>query len=380
MGEASIPASVIPITDLRTRAAVPAIPATLRPASGQLTDALGRPLRDLRISVTDRCNFRCGYCMPKEVFDRDYAFLPQTSLLSFEEITRLARIFVAHGVQKIRLTGGEPLLRRHLEVLVAMLAGLHTPADRPLDLTLTTNGSLLARKAQMLHDAGLRRVTVSLDALDDNIFRRMNDVDFPVADVLAGIDAALAAGLAPLKVNMVVKRGTNDGEILPMARHFRDHYGSRVVLRFIEYMDVGSTNGWRMDHVLPSAELIERLGNIYPLEPLDAQAPGETAQRWRYLDGGGEIGVISSVTQAFCRDCNRARLSTEGRLYLCLFAHHGHDLRHLLREAQANDAELTGAVADIWAGRADRYSELRERGIAQSGSGERKVEMHYIGG
>jgi len=359
---------------------VPAIPDTLRPANGQLTDALGRPLRDLRISVTDRCNFRCGYCMPKEVFDRDYAFLPQTSLLSFEEITRLARIFVDHGVQKIRLTGGEPLLRRHLDVLVAMLAGLRTPADRPLDLTLTTNGSLLARKAQTLHDAGLRRVTVSLDALDDAIFRRMNDVDFPVADVLAGIDAALAAGLAPLKVNMVVKRGTNDGEILPMARHFRDHYGSRVVLRFIEYMDVGSTNGWRMDHVLPSAELIERLGSIYPLEPLDAQAPGETAQRWRYLDGGGEIGVISSVTQAFCRDCNRARLSTEGRLYLCLFAHHGHDLRHLLREAQANDAELTGAVADIWAGRADRYSELRERGIAQSGSGERKVEMHYIGG
>ena len=380
MGEASIPASVIPIADLRYSAAVPAIPATLRPANGQLTDALGRPLRDLRISVTDRCNFRCGYCMPKEVFDRDYAFLPQTSLLSFEEITRLAGIFVAHGVQKIRLTGGEPLLRRHLEVLVAMLAGLRTPADRPLDLTLTTNGSLLARKAQTLHDAGLRRVTVSLDALDDAIFRRMNDVDFPVADVLAGIDAALAAGLAPLKVNMVVKRGTNDGEILPMARHFRDHYGSRVVLRFIEYMDVGSTNGWRMDHVLPSAELIERLGSIYPLEPLDAQASGETAQRWRYLDGGGEIGVISSVTQAFCRDCNRARLSTEGRLYLCLFAHHGHDLRHLLRGAQANDAELTGAIADIWAGRADRYSELRERGIAQGDSGERKVEMHYIGG
>jgi cyclic pyranopterin phosphate synthase len=378
MGEASIPASVIPITDLRTRAAVPAIPATLRPASGQLTDALGRPLRDLRISVTDRCNFRCGYCMPKEVFDRDYAFLPQSSLLSFEEITRLATVFVAHGVQKIRLTGGEPLLRRHLEVLVAMLAGLRTPAGRPLDLTLTTNASLLARKAPALHEAGLRRVTVSLDALDDAIFRRMNDVDFPVADVLAGIDAALAAGLAPLKVNMVVKRGTNDGEILPMARHFRERYGSRVVLRFIEYMDVGSTNGWRMDHVLPSTELIERLGSVYPLEALEAQAPGETAQRWRYLDGGGEIGVISSVTQAFCRDCNRARLSTEGRLYLCLFAHHGHDLRHLLREAGASDAELTGAVADIWAHRADRYSELRGRGIAQPG--ERKVEMHYIGG
>ncbi|MES2958614.1 MAG: GTP 3',8-cyclase MoaA [Pseudomonadota bacterium] len=380
MGEASIPSSVIPIADLRYRAAVPAIPATLRPASGQLTDALSRPLRDLRISVTDRCNFRCSYCMPKEVFDRDYAFLPQTSLLSFEEITRLARVFVGHGVQKVRLTGGEPLLRRHLEVLVAMLAELRTPGGRPLDLTLTTNGSLLARKAQALHDAGLRRVTVSLDALDDDVFRRMNDVDFPVADVLAGIDAALAAGLAPIKVNMVVKRGTNEGEIVPMARHFRDRYGSRAVLRFIEYMDVGSTNGWRMDHVLPSADLIERLGAVYPLQPLDAQAPGETAQRWRYLDGGGEIGVISSVTQAFCHDCNRARLSTEGRLYLCLFAHHGHDLRHLLREAKASDAELTGAVAEIWAGRTDRYSELRGRGIADAGSGERKVEMHYIGG
>ena len=380
MGEASIPASVIPIADLRYRAAVPAIPATLRPANGQLSDALGRPLRDLRISVTDRCNFRCSYCMPKEVFDRDYAFLPQSSLLSFEEVTRLARVFVAHGVQKIRLTGGEPLLRRHLETLVAMLAELRTPAGAALDLTLTTNGSLLAKKAQALHEAGLRRVTVSLDGLDDAIFRRMNDVDFPVADVLAGIDAALAAGLGPVKVNMVVKRGTNEGEIVPMARHFRDHYGGRVVLRFIEYMDVGSTNGWCMDHVLPSAELIDRLRAAYPLEPLDATVAGETAQRWRYLDGGGEVGVISSVTQAFCRDCNRARLSTEGRLYLCLFASHGHDLRHLMREADANDAQLTGAIADIWAGRSDRYSELRGHGIALAGSGERKVEMHYIGG
>ena len=380
MGEASIPASVIPIADLRYRAAVPAIPATLRPANGQLTDALGRPLRDLRISVTDRCNFRCSYCMPKEVFDRDYAFLPQSSLLSFEEITRLARVFVAHGVQKIRLTGGEPLLRRHLETLVAMLAELRTPAGAALDLTLTTNGSLLAKKARALYEAGLRRVTVSLDGLDDAIFRRMNDVDFPVADVLAGIDAALAAGLGPVKVNMVVKRGTNEGEIVPMARHFRDHYAGRVVLRFIEYMDVGSTNGWCMDHVLPSAELIDRLRAAYPLEPLDATVAGETAQRWRYLDGGGEVGVISSVTQAFCRDCNRARLSTEGRLYLCLFASHGHDLRHLMREADANDAQLSGAIADIWAGRSDRYSELRGHGIALAGSGERKVEMHYIGG
>ena len=380
MGEASIPPNVIPIADLRYRAAVPSIPATLQPASGLLSDALRRPLRDLRISVTDRCNFRCSYCMPKEVFDRDYAFLPQSSLLSFEEITRLAKVFVNHGVHKIRLTGGEPLLRRHLETLVGMLAELRTTEGRPLDLTLTTNGSLLARKAQALHDAGLRRVTVSLDALDDAVFRRMNDVDFPVADVLAGVDAALAAGLGPIKVNMVVKRGTNDGEIVPMARHFRDHYGSDVVLRFIEYMDVGSTNGWRMDHVLPSSELIDQLGATFALEPLDAQVTGETAQRWRYLDGGGEIGVISSVTQAFCRDCNRARLSTEGRLYLCLFASHGHDLRHLLRVTGATDAELTGAVADIWSGRRDRYSELRGRGLAQPGNGERKVEMHYIGG
>ena len=380
MGEASIPPSVIPIADLRYRAAVPSIPTSLRPASGQLTDALGRPLRDLRISVTDRCNFRCSYCMPKEVFDRDYAFLPQSSLLSFEEITRLARVFVAHGVQKIRLTGGEPLLRRHLETLVEMLAQLRTSEGLPLDLTLTTNGSLLARKASTLQSAGLRRLTVSLDALDDSIFRRMNDVDFPVADVLAGIDAALAAGLGPVKVNMVVKRGTNEGEVLPMARHFRERYGGHATLRFIEYMDVGSTNGWRMDHVLPSAQLIEHLSATFPLEPVETQVPGETAQRWRYLDGGGEVGVISSVTQAFCRDCNRARLSTEGRLYLCLFATQGHDLRHLLRDVAASDAELTGAIADIWAGRADRYSELRGRGIAQPGSGERKVEMHYIGG
>ncbi len=379
MGEAAIPPNVIPIADLRYRAAVPIVPTTLRPATGHLGDALGRPLRDLRISVTDRCNFRCSYCMPKEVFDRDYAFLPQSSLLSFEEIARLAKVFVGHGVQKIRLTGGEPLLRKHLETLVAMLAKLNTTDGRPLDLTLTTNGALLARKAQALHDAGLRRVTVSLDALDDAIFRRMNDVDFPVADVLAGIDAALAAGLGPVKVNMVVKRGTNDGEIVPMARHFREHYGNSVVLRFIEYMDVGNSNGWRMDHVVPSSELIERLGASFGLEPLDAQTAGETAQRWRYVDGGGEIGVISSVTQAFCRDCNRARLSTEGRLYLCLFASHGHDLRHLVREAAASDDELSGAIAGIWAGRTDRYSELRGRGVAQA-SGERKVEMHYIGG
>jgi cyclic pyranopterin phosphate synthase len=386
MGEASVPPSprrqagmVIPIAEQRHRALLPQLPSHAQPANGLLADTLGRPLRDLRISVTDRCNFRCSYCMPKEVFDRDYAFLPQSSLLSFEEITRLARVFASHGVKKIRLTGGEPTLRKHLETLVAMLAELRSADGEPLDLTLTTNGSLLTKKAKSLADAGLKRITVSLDALDDAIFQRMNDVGFPVADVLAGIDAALAAGLAPVKVNMVVKRGTNDGEILPMARWFREHYGSAVVLRFIEYMDVGETNGWRMDHVLPSRELIERIASAYPLQPLGAQAEGETAERWRYLDGGGEIGVISSVTQAFCRDCNRARLSTEGKLYLCLFATHGHDLRYLLREAEASDEQLAGAIANIWTYRDDRYSELRGAGLAAP-SGERKVEMHYIGG
>jgi GTP 3',8-cyclase len=384
MGEASLPpsparkAAVIPIAEQRHRALLPQVPLQARPANGLLSDTLGRPLRDLRISVTDRCNFRCSYCMPKEVFDRDYAFLPQTSLLSFEEITRLARAFASHGVKKIRLTGGEPTLRKHLEVLVGMLAELRSADGQPLDLTLTTNGSLLTKKAQALADAGLKRITVSLDALDDTIFQRMNDVGFPVADVLAGIEAALAAGLAPVKVNMVVKRGTNDGEILPMARWFREHYGGAVVLRFIEYMDVGETNGWRMDHVLPSRELIERIGGVYPLQPISAQADGETAERWRYADGGGEIGVISSVTQAFCSDCNRARLSTEGKLYLCLFATQGHDLRHLLRDAKATDEQIAGALAEIWTQRRDRYSELRSAGLAPSS--ERKVEMHYIGG
>ena len=369
--------TVIPLADLRYLAPVPHIPAQLSAPTGLLSDKLGRPLHDLRISVTDRCNFRCSYCMPKEVFDKDYKFLPQTSLLSFEEITRLARVFVAHGVEKIRLTGGEPLLRKGLEALVAMLAALRTPSGRPLDLTLTTNGSVLARKARALRDAGLTRLTVSLDALDDAIFRRMNDVDFPVADVLAGIDAAQAAGFATIKVNMVVKRGTNDHEIESMARHFR---GSGSVLRFIEYMDVGATNGWRMDEVLPSAELLQRLRAQWPLEPLDPTVAGETAERWRYADGAGEIGLISSVTQAFCRDCNRARLSTEGKLFLCLFASRGHDLRALLRGGRS-DAEISAALGEIWAGRDDRYSELRGQGQASgSGSGERRVEMHYIGG
>jgi len=371
--------TVIPLADLRYAAQVPRIPAQPAAPTGLLSDRLGRPLRDLRISVTDRCNFRCSYCMPKDVFDKGYQFLPHGSLLSFEEITRSASLFAAHGVNKLRLTGGEPLLRKNLETLIAQLAVLRTPDGDALDITLTTNGSLLARKAQALKDAGLRRVTVSLDALDDAIFRRMNDVDFPVADVLAGIDAALRVGLAPVKINMVVKRGTNDHEIVPLARHVRERYGPGVVLRFIEYMDVGATNGWRMDEVLPSAAVVERLQAAFALEPMPASSPGETAQRWRYRDGGGEIGVISSVTQAFCRDCNRARLSTEGKLFLCLFASRGHDLRALLRGG-ASDAQIAGAIGLIWAERDDRYSELRGLGVADPSHGERRVEMHYIGG
>ena len=376
--------TVIPLADLRYAAPVPAIPAQPIAATGMLADALGRPLRDLRISVTDRCNFRCSYCMPKEVFDRDYVFLPQSSLLSFEEITRMARLFVGHGVQKLRLTGGEPLLRKGLETLIAQLAELRTPEGAPLDITLTTNGSVLARKAKALAAAGLQRVTVSLDGLDDATFRRMNDVDFPVADVLAGIAAAHAAGLGPIKVNMVVKRGTNEHQIVPMARFFREQFDGRVVLRFIEYMDVGASNGWRMDEVLPSAELLKMLQDAFadaPLEPLDPTVTGETAERWRYADGRGEIGLISSVTQAFCHDCNRARLSTEGKLFLCLFASRGHDLRALLRGG-ASDADITSALAAVWAARDDRYSELRAAQPADAGlkPGERRVEMHYIGG
>ena len=374
---------IIPLVDQRTRTLAAAVPALPVAATGLLGDALGRPLRDLRISVTDRCNFRCSYCMPKEVFDKDYPYLPHASLLTFEEITRVATQFVAHGVQKIRLTGGEPLLRKNIEVLIEQLAALRTVDGKPLDITLTTNGSLLARKAQALKAAGLQRVTVSLDGLDDAVFRGMNDVDFPVADVLAGIKAAQDAGLGPIKVNMVVKRGTNDHEILPMARHFK---GTGIVLRFIEYMDVGATNGWRMDEVLPSAEVVKRIHAELPLVQLQPSAPGETAERWGYADEdgkhaehAGEIGVISSVTQAFCGDCNRARLSTEGQLYLCLFATQGHDLRSLVRGG-ASDAELASAIAHIWQGRSDRYSQLRSELAPDTGAGARRVEMSYIGG
>lgn len=376
---------VIPLVDERTATRSAIVPSPLQAPTGELQDQWGRPLRDLRISVTDRCNFRCNYCMPKEVFDKNYQYLPHSSLLSFEEITRLARLFVAHGVRKLRLTGGEPLLRKNIEALIAQLAELRTPDDQPLDLTLTTNASLLARKARALKDAGLNRVTVSLDGLDDAVFRRMNDVDFPVTDVLAGIEAAQAVGLSHIKVNMVVKRGTNDDQILPMARYFR---GTGITLRFIEYMDVGATNGWRMDEVLPSDEVIARLRAELPLIPLAPSAPGETAVRWGYADASGqydpqlgEVGVISSVTHAFCGDCNRARLSTEGQLYLCLFASQGWDLRSLLRSG-ASDAEIAGAIAPIWQQRDDRYSQLRSEmppDVAPVRQG-RRIEMSYIGG
>jgi cyclic pyranopterin phosphate synthase len=382
------PASrVIPLMDQRSLSlptpAAAFLPTSRLSATGLVSDTLHRPLRDLRISVTDRCNFRCNYCMPKEIFDKDYKYLPHNALLSFEEITRIAKVFVAHGVQKIRLTGGEPLLRKGLEHLIEQLAVLRTVEGQPLDITLTTNGSLLARKARDLKAAGLQRVTVSLDGLDDAVFRSMNDVDFPVADVLAGIDAAQDAGLGPIKINMVVKRSTNEHEILPMARRFM---GTGIVLRFIEYMDVGATNGWRMNEVLPSRDVVQLIHSELPLVQLDPSSPGETAERWGYADASGqhdktlgEIGVISSVTQAFCGDCNRARLSTEGQLYLCLFASRGYDLRTLVRE-QASDQDLISAIGHIWTGRTDRYSELRSAMAPDASTGGRRVEMSYIGG
>ena len=358
------------------RGNAPAIPAILEAPTGLLSDRLARPLHDLRISVTDRCNFRCVYCMPKAVFDSDYQYLPHTSLLSFEEITRLAKIFIAHGVEKIRLTGGEPLLRKNLERLIAMLAELKTVHGKPLDLTLTTNASLLARKAQSLKDAGLQRVTVSLDALDNATFQRMNDVDFSVDDVLKGIDMARQVGLGPIKINMVVKGGMNDDQILPMARHFRN---TPYILRFIEYMDVGASNGWKMDEVIPSAEVVRRIHAELPLAPVAANYAGETAARWRYADGGGEIGLISSVTQAFCADCSRARLSTEGKLYTCLFATSGHDLSALLRDGRG-DGEISTVLAHLWRARGDRYSELRTNNTDGLPRSANKVEMSYIGG
>ncbi|WP_217423252.1 GTP 3',8-cyclase MoaA [Uliginosibacterium aquaticum] len=338
------------------------------PAPGPvLVDQLGRPLRDLRISVTDRCNFRCTYCMPRDKFGREHAFLAHDEILRYEEIARLAQVFRGLGVEKIRLTGGEPLMRKHLDRLVAMLAQI--PG---LDLTLTTNGALLARHAAALKAAGLKRVTISLDALDEAVFRSMSDAECSVSEVLAGIDAAAAAGLGPLKVNMVVRRGVNDHQILPMARHFR---GSGHILRFIEYMDVGASNGWRMDDVLPAREILTRIASEFPLEAIDRDYPGEVAERWRYADGGGEIGVIASVTQAFCRDCTRLRLSPEGKLFTCLFASAGHDMRALLREERSN-AELAAWIGAVWQARGDRYSELR----GQASASAQKIEMSYIGG
>jgi cyclic pyranopterin phosphate synthase len=358
---------VIPLVDARRAMPLPRMGASAAERSSPLADARARPLRDLRISVTDRCNFRCTYCMPKDIFGPDHEFLPRSEVLSFEEITRVARLFKAQGVEKIRLTGGEPLLRKNLERLIEMLAALGG-----LDLTLTTNGALLARKARALKDAGLDRLTVSLDSLDDEVFRAMNDVDFPVARVLEGIEAASAAGLAPLKINMVVKRGVNDHTIVAMAKRFK---GTGHIVRFIEFMDVGSSNGWRMDDVVPSAEVVRRIAAELPLEPVDPNYFGEVAERWRYRDGGGEIGVISSVTQAFCATCTRARLSTDGMLYTCLFAASGYDLRQLLRSG-ASDGDLEDAIAGIWRVRADRYSEIRTAETARG----RKIEMSYIGG
>jgi len=377
---------IFAITDLRHGLASTGMraPASGLAAGQDRLDALGRPLRDLRISVTDRCNFRCSYCMPKEVFDNQHVFLPHSALLSFEEITRLARLFADAGARKLRLTGGEPLLRKNLEHLVEMLAALRTPDGEPLDLTLTTNGSLLARKAAALKAAGLTRLTVSLDAIDDTVFRRMNDVGFAVADVLQGIDAAVAAGFAPIKVNMVVKKGTNDDQIVPLTRALHARYGQAVVLRFIEFMDVGSTNGWRLDDVLPSHDVLARLGEIGSLSALPAASAGETAQRWRFDETGQEIGLVSSVTQAFCGSCNRARLSTDGQLYLCLFATHGHDLRALVRGG-ADDTAIAAAIDHVWGRRDDRYSALRSAATPPldtrgAPADERRVEMHYIGG
>ncbi len=332
-----------------------------------LTDTLNRPLRDLRISVTDRCNFRCVYCMPKEIFGPDHQFLHRDEILTFEEITRLAHIFVNHGVRKIRLTGGEPLVRRDLHLLIGMLAEIPD-----LDLTLTTNGALLPKQARALKAAGLKRVTVSLDSLDNKIFKAMNDVDFPVEKVLEGMDAAAEAGLEPIKVNMVVKRGLNEASILPMARYFRE---KGYILRFIEYMDVGHSNGWRMDDVVPAKEIVNMINAEMPLEPVDPNYRGEVAERWRYKDGSGEIGVIASVTQAFCSTCNRARLSAEGSLYTCLFGIKGHDFKSLMRSG-ATDDEISQLLTRVWGKRTDRYSELRsENTIALP-----KVEMSHIGG
>ena len=380
---------VIPVIDVRQRPAPTSqeLLETIKniDLSKPTLDTLGRPLRDLRISVTDRCNFRCSYCMPKSVFDRDYAYLPQKELLRFEEITTIAAAATQLGVKKIRITGGEPLLRKNVEILIAQLSELRTLDGKPLDLTLTTNASLLKKKAQSLKDAGLKRLTISLDAMDDAIFRQMNDMDFPVADVLDGIAMASQVGFEDIKVNMVVKRGTNEDQILPMAAHFR---GTGVSLRFIEYMDVGASNGWRMDEVLPTADVLSLLQSRWPLQALPPKSVGETATRYGYLNAQGaldpqlgEVGFISSVTQAFCRDCNRARLSTDGRLFNCLFATEGANVRDLLRGAPDGGVDTVAQyLAYLWQQRTDQYSALRQAGMVPAGNAERRVEMSFIGG
>jgi cyclic pyranopterin phosphate synthase len=365
---------VIPIRLDEGKGQTPSIPKQLVAANVLTQDTRGRTLRDLRISVTDRCNFRCTYCMPKEIFDQQYRYLSHEELLSFEEITRLTTIFASLGVEKIRLTGGEPLLRKNLEVLIEMLAKIRTTTGQPLDLTLTTNGSILRKKAAALKAAGLNRLTISLDGLNDDIFKKMNDVDFPVTDVLDGIAAAQEVGFTQLKVNMVVKKGTNDQEIIAMAEHFK---GSGVTLRFIEFMDVGSSNGWDLSQVFPSKEVASRINTVFPIEPMKANYSGEVAQRWRYIDGSGEIGFISSVTQTFCHECTRARISTDGQMYLCLFANEGFDFKTLLR-TDKSDLEIANAIMNTWSGREDHYSEIR--GSNTTASATRKVEMSYIGG
>jgi GTP 3',8-cyclase len=373
---------IIPIKNLRAGLAAE-VPESVIAPTGLLTDVRKRRLHDLRISVTDRCNFRCTYCMPKSVFDKDYQYLSQGDLLSFEEIERLVKIFVAHGIEKIRLTGGEPLLRKNIEKLIEKLARIQTPNGKGLDLTLTTNASLLTKKAQSLKDAGLGRITVSLDGLSEAVFQSMNDVDFPVADVLNGIDAAARVGLGPVKINMVVKKGINDHEVLPMARHFK---ASGHILRFIEFMDVGSSNGWQMNEVVPSSALVSMISKEMPIEVINANYIGEVAERWRYVDGQGELGFISSVTQPFCGDCSRARLSTDGKLYTCLFATEGHDFRRLLREPilpidRDVDEAITSAIAHLWQKRNDQYSEIRSQPQSPEFiAARKKVEMSYIGG
>jgi cyclic pyranopterin phosphate synthase len=348
-------------------------PATIHELSpAPIADRLGRPLHDLRISVTDRCNFRCTYCMPKEVFGPDFAFLPRSEVLSFEEIERLARAFVGLGAEKLRITGGEPLVRRDLPVLIGMLAAIRRPDGAALDLTLTTNGSALRRLAGPLRDAGLQRVTVSLDSLDDEVFAAMNGVDFPVERVLDGIRAGREAGFAPVKINMVVRRGTNEASIVPMARWARDE---GLILRFIEYMDVGHTNGWRLDEVVPATEIVAAIDAAMPLEALPPRYRGEVATRWRYRDGAGEVGVIASVSQPFCGDCTRARLAADGKLYTCLFSAVGHDLRAVVRSNET-DADVRAAIAAVWRVRDDRYSDLRTEATA----GLPRIEMFAMGG